>query len=374
VDDAEPHADLLTSPLHDRHVALGASLGAFGGWSMPLSYPDGTVAEHTAVREAVGVFDVSHLGKLSVSGPGAAAFVNRCFSADMSRIEPGQAQYNLVCTDTGGVLDDVIVYLVDRDDVLVVPNAANAAAVADRLRAAAPDGVEVIDRHRELAVLAVQGPRSPELVGELLGPVNGRNIVEALDYMSFTEANQLWVCRSGYTGERGYELILPAALAGEAWDALVDSARRVDGRPAGLAARDTLRTEMGYPLHGQELTTEISPLQAGSAWAVGWDKSEFWGRDALLAERAAGPKRRLRGLLATGRGVPRAGMDVLVEGKRVGVTTSGTFSPTLRTGIALALVDTDAGVALDAPVTVDVRGRELTCTVVKPPFVPSHVR
>jgi aminomethyltransferase len=268
----------------------------------------------------------------------------------------------------------VIVYLVDRDDVLAMPNAANAAEIARLLRAAAPPGVEVIDRHRELAVLAVQGPRSAELVGELLGPVNGRNVVEALDYMSFTVHDEAWVCRTGYTGERGYELIVPAALAGQAWDTLVDGASRVGGRPAGLAARDTLRTEMGYPLHGQELTTEISPLQAGSAWAVGWDKSQFWGREALLAERAAGPRRRLRGLLATGRGVPRAGMDVLVEGKRVGVTTSGTFSPTLRTGIALALVDTDAGVALDAPVTVDVRGRELACTVVRPPFVPSHVR
>jgi aminomethyltransferase len=365
---------LLTSPLHDRHVALGATLGAFGGWSMPLSYPDGTVAEHTAVREAVGVFDVSHLGKLSITGPGAAAFVNRCFSADLAKIEPGQAQYNLACNESGGVVDDVIVYLLDRDDVLAMPNAANAAEIARLLRAAAPAGVEVLDRHRDLAVLAVQGPRSVELVGDLLGPVNGRNIVEALDYMSFTVHDEAWVCRTGYTGERGYELVVPAALAGRAWDTLVEGARRLGGRPAGLAARDTLRTEMGYPLHGQELTTGISPLQAGSGWAVGWDKSEFWGRDALLAERAAGPARRLRGLLATGRGVPRAGMDVLVDGKRVGVTTSGTFSPTLRTGIALALIDTDAGVAPGAAVTVDVRGRELACTVVKPPFVPSHVR
>jgi aminomethyltransferase len=365
---------MLTSPLHDRHTALGATMGAFGGWSMPLSYRDGTVAEHTAVREAVGVFDVSHLGKLAITGPGAAAFVDRCFSADMGRIEPGQAQYNLACTGTGGVLDDVIVYLVDPDDVLAMPNAANAVEVARRLRVDAPAGVQVIDRHHELAVLAVQGPRSPELVADLLGPINGRAGVEALDYMSFTEADDLWVCRTGYTGERGYELIVPAATAGEVWDALLAGAQRVGGRPAGLAARDTLRTEMGYPLHGQELTTDVSPLQAGSGWAVGWGKPAFWGREALLAEKEAGPARRLRGLRATGRGVPRAGMDVLVDGKRVGVTTSGTFSPTLRTGIALALVDSDSGVAPDDQVVVDVRGRALACTVVKPPFVPSHVR
>lgn len=362
--------DLLTSPLHDRHTALGATLGAFGGWSMPLSYRDGTVAEHTAVRADVGVFDVSHLGKLSISGPGAAAFVNRCLSADLSRIEPGQAQYNLACTETGGVIDDVIVYLVDRDDVLAMPNAANAAEVARRLRAEAPDGVVVNDRHRDLAVLAVQGPRSPELVGDLLGPVNGRAVVEDLDYMAFTAAEDLLVCRTGYTGERGYELLVPATRAGEVWDAVVAAG----ATPAGLAARDTLRTEMGYPLHGQELTTSISPLQAGSSWAVGWTKSQFWGREALLAEKEAGPARRLRGLRATGRGVPRAGMDVLVDGAKVGVTTSGTFSPTLRTGIALALIDTASGVGVDDDVTVDVRGRELACTVVKPPFVPPHVR
>jgi aminomethyltransferase len=163
---------------------------------------------------------------------------------------------------------------------------------------------------------------------------------------------------------------VPAGAAGGVWDALVAGG----ATPCGLGARDTLRTEMGYPLHGQDLSVDISPVQAGSGWAVGWSKPEFWGRDALLAEKAAGPARRLRGLKATGRGIPRGGMDVLVDGDRVGVTTSGTFSPTLKAGIALALIDTASGVALDDTVTVDVRGRALECTVVKPPFVPSHVR
>ena len=361
--------DLLTSPLHDRHLALGAALGAFGGWSMPLSYPDGTVAEHTAVREAVGVFDVSHLGKLSITGPGAAGFVDRCFTADLGKLEPGHAQYTLCCTESGGVVDDIIVYLVGPDEVLAVPNAANAARVAELLRAAAPDGVQVADRHRDLAVLAVQGPRAPETVTAVLGEL------PPFDYMAFTDvptpdSTGIRVCRTGYTGERGYELLVPAADAGATWDALVEAG----ARPAGLGARDTLRTEMGYPLHGQDLSVDISPVQAGSGWAVGWSKAEFWGRAALLAEKQAGPARRLRGLRATGRGVPRAGMDVLAGGERVGVTTSGTFSPTLRTGIALALIDSAAGVGLDDAVTVDVRGRELACTVVKPPFVPSHVR
>jgi len=349
-------SDLVTGPLHDRHTALGATLGAFGGWSMPLSYPDGTVAEHTAVRTDVGVFDVSHLGKLAITGPGAAAFVNRCFTADLDKIGPGQAQYTLCCNADGGVLDDVIVYRVGPDDVLAVPNAANAAHVADLLRAAAPAEITIADRHRDLAVLAVQGPRSGALVAA------------DLDYMAFVDRDGTRICRTGYTGEHGYELLVPWDAAGEVWDGLVAAG----ARPCGLAARDTLRTEMGYPLHGQDLTPEITPVQAGSGWAVGWDKAEFWGRDALVAEKAAGPARRLRGLRATGRGVPRPGMDVLRAGVRVGVTTSGTFSPTLKTGIALALLD--AGVAADAEVEVDVRGRALPCAVTKPPFVPSHVR
>ncbi len=356
--------DLLTSPLHDRHLALGATLGAFGGWSMPLTYPSGTVAEHTAVREGVGVFDVSHLGTLAVAGPGAVELVNTVFTADLGKIAPGQAQYTLCCTESGGVVDDVIVYLVGPDEVLAVPNAANAATVAQILRDAAPAGVTVTDRHRDVAVLAVQGPRSTEVVEQVVGPVAG------LDYMAFTDLGETRVCRTGYTGERGYELLVPAPGAGPVWDALVAAG----AVPAGLGARDTLRTEMGYPLHGQDLSVDISPVQAGSGWAVGWAKPAFRGRDALVAEKAAGPVRRLRGLRATGRGVPRPGMDVLVDGARVGITTSGTFSPTLKAGIALALIDTAAGVALDDTVAVDVRGRALECTVVKPPFVPSHVR
>jgi aminomethyltransferase len=360
--------ELLTSPLHERHVSLGATLGAFGGWLMPISYPGGTVAEHNAVRAAVGIFDASHLGKLAITGPGAAAFVNRCFTADLDRIIPGAAQYTLCCNADGGVVDDLIVYLAGPDDVLAVPNAANAAQVAQLLRAAAPSGIEIVDRHRELAVLAVQGPRAGDTVAAALGELPD------LTYMAFADIGGLRVCRTGYTGERGYELLVPLDEVGPVWDGLVAAAEAVDGRPTGLAARDTLRTEMGYPLHGQDLSIDISPVQAGSGWAVGWSKPEFWGREALLAEKAAGPKRRLRGLRASGRGVPRAGMTVLHDGAPIGTTTSGTFSPTLKAGIALALIDTAAGIGLDDTVSVDVRGRGLDCVVVKPPFVASHVR
>jgi aminomethyltransferase len=369
----------LTSPLHDRHVAAGAKLADFGGWSMPIEYAGGGVlAEHTAVREGVGLFDVSHLGTGTVRGPGAAAFVDSCLTNDLGRIGPGQAQYTLCCLPdgdprAGGVVDDLIVYLHGPDDVLLVPNAANAADVLGRLAAEAPAGVEVEDRHAEVAVLAVQGPRALQVL-ELLG------LPGELSYMSFVTGSgqggsEVTVCRTGYTGEHGYELLVGADRAGELWDALLVAGQDLGIRPCGLGARDTLRTEMGYPLHGQDLSARITPVQAGSGWAVGWRKPEFWGRAALLREKEAGPARRLRGLRATGRGVPRAGMAVLdAAGARVGVTTSGTFSPTLRTGIALALIDTASGVEPGDAVSVDVRGRALACTVVKPPFVPSHVR
>lgn len=364
-------ADLQESPLNERHVALGATLCPFGGWSMPVNYPDGVVAEHTAVREAVGVFDVSHLGTATVTGPGAVAFVNRCLTNDLDRITAGRAQYTLCCAedgvDAGGVLDDIIAYRVSDDELLLMPNAANAATVLGKLASAAPAGVTVTDRHTELAVLAVQGPRSPELLDAV-------GLPRELEYMSFTDHGAVRVCRTGYTGEHGYELVAPAAAAPELWDRLLAAAAPLGGRACGLGARDTLRTEAGYPLHGQDLTPEITPVQARSGWAVGWDKPEFWGRDALLAERASGPARRLWGIRATGRGVPRPGMTVLADGAPAGVTTSGTFSPTLRTGIALALLDAGAGLKADAEVEIDVRGRRLPGVVVAPPFVPTRVR
>jgi aminomethyltransferase len=365
------------SPLHDRHVAAGAKLADFSGWSMPIEYAGGGVlAEHTAVRTAVGLFDVSHLGTGTVRGPGAAALINESLTNDLGRIGPGQAQYTLCCLpdggpDAGGVVDDLIVYLHADDDVLLVPNAANAAEVLGRIEAAAPEGVTVTDRHEEVAVLAVQGPRSPEVLAAV-------GLSADLDYMSFTDGREtggVTVCRTGYTGEHGYELLVEAERAAEMWDELLRAGEPAGIRPCGLGARDTLRTEMGYPLHGHELSRQITPVQARAGWAVGWKKPAFWGREALLAEKETGPARLLWGLKASGRGIPRPGMAVLDgDGAQVGEVTSGTFSPTLRTGIALALLDTAAGAGEDSELLVDVRGRREAVGVVRPPFVPSHVR
>lgn len=366
--------DLLRSPVHDRHVALGAKMADFGGWEMPIEYPGGgVVAEHTSVRERVGLFDVSHLGKARVTGSSgelsAVDFVNSCFTNDLRRIGPGQAQYTLCCQDDGGVVDDLIAYVRSEDDVFLIPNAANTTAVVDLLRAAAPEGIEVENLHDAYAVFAVQGPLSDEVLSSLGLPVDH-------DYMSFVEAEwqgrPVIVCRTGYTGERGYELVPAWEDAASLWDALAAAVAEHSGMPAGLGARDTLRTEMGYPLHGNDLSTEITPVMAGAAWAVGWDKETFWGKEALAEQRAAKTSRLSRGLVVTGRGIPRAHCSVLKDGQVVGEVTSGTFSPTRKEGIALAQLE--RSVAVGDEVVIDVRGREVPATVTKPPFVEVGVR
>jgi aminomethyltransferase len=363
--------ELLSSPLEQRHKAAGAKFAAFGGWSMPLEYAGaGVLAEHAGVRQAVGLFDVSHLGKAQVIGPGAADFLNRCLTNDLAKIAPGQAQYTLLCNDDGGVVDDLIAYLRSPEEVLLIPNAANCAEVVSRLAAAAPAEVTVTNRHRDFAILAVQGTHSDEVL-------TAAGLPTGHDYMSFVEVDfagsEIFVCRTGYTGERGYELVVPVAAALQVWDAVAAAGEPYGLQPAGLGARDTLRTEMGYALHGQDISPTITPVQARLGWAVGWTKETFFGHEALRAEKQAGPTRLLRGLRATGRGIPRPGMVVQgVDGRELGAVTSGTFSPTLKTGIALALVD--SGINVDDVVNVDIRGRAEPFVVVKPPFVTPGVR
>ncbi|WP_067830459.1 glycine cleavage system aminomethyltransferase GcvT [Nocardia inohanensis] len=356
---------LLQGPIHNVHVELGATFAPFGGWEMPVSYA-GTVGEHTAVRSSVGLFDVSHLGKATVQGAGAAEFVNSALTNDLNRIRPGKAQYTLCCTSEGGVIDDLIAYYVSDDEIFLVPNAANTATVVAELQKAAPEGVTVTDEHREYAVFAVQGPKSAEVLAKLGLPTE-------MEYMAYEDAEwegrPVRVCRTGYTGEHGYELLPRWADAEAVFRGILAQVEAAGGQAAGLGARDTLRTEMGYPLHGHELSVDISPLQARTGWAVGWKKSEFWGKAALEQEKAAGPKRILLGLKAIDRGVLRQGQTVVRGDQQIGETTSGTFSPSLKIGIALALLDTAAGIEPGDEVEVDVRGRRLRCEVIRPPFV-----
>lgn len=362
-------ADLRRSPLEPIHRRLGAKLGSFAGWEMPIEYA-GTLSEHRAVREAVGVFDLTHLGKVEVHGPGARDALQHALCNDLDKLDaPGAAQYTLCLTDRGTILDDLIVYR-EADGYLLVPNAANWPKVAQAVRASA-DLVSVhiteVTPQADLVVLAVQGPRAPELV-EALFPAE----VQGLGYMRFAPVayggETVRLARTGYTGERGYELLVPAPLAGKLWEELFEHGGPLGVVPAGLGARDTLRLEMGYPLHGNDISTETDPFEARLGWAVALGKPDFRGREALLELKAAGPRRLLVGLEPSDRLIPRHGMAVLAGERPVGEVTSGTFSPTLRHGIALAYVErelAEPGTELE----IDVRGRRGGVRVTRPPFV-----
>ena len=357
-------------PLHETHLSLGAKMGPFGGWDMPIEYTAGTVAEHTAVRTAVGIFDVSHMGKVRILGSGAYTFANSVFTNDLERIQPRQAQYSMLCNDSGGIIDDLIVYLVSNEEVRFIPNAGNASTVVAHLEKLAPQGIVIENNHLSQGIIAVQGPNANEVVSSLGLPTDH-------DYMAFADAKwndfDVSICRTGYTGEPGYELVIENAGLVEIWNALLAAGANLGILPCGLGARDTLRTEMGYVLHGQDISPEISPVQARTGWAVGWSKDAFGGKAALTAEKASGAKRIAWGLLATGRGIPRSHMQVkTASGEVVGETTSGTFSPTLQKGIALALLSPE--VALGDNLVIDVRGRDLEVVVTKPPFVDSTTK
>lgn len=279
---------LKRTPLEKEHEALGAKMGEFGGWVMPIEY-EGTLAEHKAVREAVGMFDLTHLGKVEVLGAGALTVLQRALSNDVSRVEVGQAQYNLVLTPDGGIVDDLIVYRTDPENYLVVPNAANTERVTDILGEEVYDDVAVIPRE-DLATLAVQGPRAMDLVGGLFPDAT------ALAYMHNLNATYrdqpVTVARSGYTGEVGFELFVSGDLAPALWSELVEAGRPMGLQAAGLGARDTLRLEMGYPLHGNDIADDRTPIEAKLSWAVAFEKGEFTGRDTLVDLKEQGPSGR----------------------------------------------------------------------------------
>jgi aminomethyltransferase len=350
---------LQHSPLDDVHRSLGARMVPFGGWEMPLEYPGGTIAEHMSCRSDAVVFDVSHLGTVRVAGDGAFDALQRALTNDLGKIAPGRAQYtHLLDEADGSVLDDIIVWWHphgdDGPDVFdVMPNASN----TDRVQAAI--GGEETTHGR--AVLAIQGPRALErLAGVFPDAASvGRFRVAAADW----NGTPCSVAGTGYTGERGVEIAVPAASAADLWRAVVDAGIR----PAGLGARDTLRLEAGLPLHGNELGPGITPLQAGLGWVVAWDKPTFAGRDAVLAERDTGVARTLVGIATEGRRPPRSGCAVLVAGEKVGAVTSGNFSPVLGHGIALAFVP--PSVTEGTAVAIDVRGSALPGAVVPTPFV-----
>lgn len=321
---------------------------------MPLAYPGGTVAEHRACRSGAAVFDVSHLGTVRLSGPDAFGVLQAGLSNDLRRIGPGRAQYShLLDAADASVLDDVIVWWIDPERFDVMPNASNTERVRQAL-----GGTDVTG---ERAVLAVQGPHARAV----LAPVLPEAALVARSHVAevAAPAGPCVVAGTGYTGEDGVEIAVAPDAAPGLWNALVDAG----ATPAGLGARDTLRLEVGLPLHGHELGPGITPLQAGLGWVVGWDKDDFTGKAPLAAERARGARRRLRGVVMEGRRPPRAGQEVLAGGRGVGHVTSGNFSPSLGRGIGLCLVSPE--VEVGAVVAIDLRGTPTPAVVVEPPFV-----
>ncbi len=364
---------LRRSPLDIDHRAMGARMISFGGWEMPLSYPDGTLSEHLACRRKAVAFDVSHLGTVRVSGAAAYDGLQVTFTNDLARIGPGRAQYtHLLDERDASVVDDLIVWWVDgrpgdaTASFDVMPNASNTSRVVAAL---ATTGARALDVTASRAVIAVQGPDARARLGKVAPGAAGvaRLGVERFEW----EGVGCVAAGTGYTGEDGAEVMVPADAASGFWHALLDAGLT----PAGLGARDTLRLEAGLPLHGHELGPGITPLQVGLGWVVGWDKPTFRGREALVAEQARGVRRRLRGLATRGRQPPREGNAVLggdPEARPLGVVTSGNFSPVLGTGIALALLAPEVDQATE--VTIDARGRHLDARVVPLPFVGGRAR
>ena len=346
------------SPLDRAHRALGAKMVPFGGWEMPLAYPAGTLAEHRTCRTGAVAFDVSHLGTVRVAGPDAFDVLQRTLTNDLAKIHPGKAQYtHLLDEADASVVDDIIVWWVDFEEFHVRPNASNTARVLDAV------GGEDITGSR--AVIAVQGPEARRWLADV--------VAEATTVPRFGVTRFRWkgasclVAGTGYTGEDGVEVAVPAQAATELWEAILDAGIM----PAGLGARDTLRLEAGLPLHGHELGPGITPLQAGLGWVVAWQKGDFRGRAPLVEERRRGVDRELRGLSLDGRQPPRAGYPVLAGdetgGEVVGGVTSGNYSPTLGHGIALAFLPPHCREGQE--VMVDARGQLLPAKIVPTPFV-----
>ena len=353
------------SPLHASHRALGARFTEFAGWEMPVQY-EGLLAEHARVRGAVGLFDVSHMGEIEVSGPDALALCQDVATNDAARLAVGTAQYTIWCDATGGTIDDTILYRTGEQRYFFCVNASNAATCAAWIneRAARFPGARVIDRTAELGLVAVQGPSAVRVVTAIGAPALGE--LPKFGCVELVIAGvPILAGRTGYTGEDGFELFAPIEETARIWDALLAAARPLGGGPIGLGARDTLRLEAGMALYGHELSREISPLEASLGWAVKLDKDDFCGRDALRQQKAAGLRRRLVGLRLTGPGIARGEYPVVADGREVGVVTSGTRSPTLGVSIALALIEKQS---LDASLAVRIRGRDVPAERVSIPF------
>ena len=343
----QPSATLKRTPFYDFHRALGAKMVEFAGFEMPVRYT-GDVREHVCVRERAGLFDISHMGEFHVEGRGALEFLNHAITNDLASAVPGQAVYSPMCRPDGGIVDDLLVYRFD-DHFMVVVNASNITKDFEWLMDYCPAGVELVDRSERTALLAVQGPKAPEILQGLVPD-------SALDlgYYRFLSGKVCGVdaviSRTGYTGEDGFELYFDPRHGAKVWEGLTEAGKPHGLEPVGLGARDTLRLEVGYMLYGNDITDSTSPLEAGLGWTVKFGKSDFVGRDALVRQKEQGLKRRLAGFELDGRRVPRHDMPIETSGRGVGTVTSGTFSPSLERPIGMGYVESSlvqTGTALE---------------------------
>lgn len=370
-----PDASLQQTPLHDVHLALGAKMVPFAGYEMPIQYT-GILDEHAAVRETAGLFDVSHMGEFTLRGPDALALAQKLVTNDVTRLADGQAQYAVLCAEDGTAIDDLLVYRLAQDDVMLVVNASNIEADWAHVQAVHADGgfdCEIHDASRDTALLALQGPKAFDVFASATG-LDASDIpfyqFRVPEPGALLGAERALLSHTGYTGERGLEIYCEPRAAVRIWEALMAAGAEHGLRPAGLGARDTLRLEAGYCLYGHELDRGTTPLEAGLGWVVKPDAADFVGRDALAQQKADGVPRKLVGFVVQGRGIPRQGMELATpDGTVIGTVTSGSQSPTLQAGIGLGFVPNDpAYTAPGTELALVSRGRALPVEVRKPPF------
>lgn len=364
-------APLLRTPLFDAHVALGGKVIPFAGWEMPVQY-QGIVHEHHTVRQTVGVFDISHMGQFLVSGPAALAFLNHSLTNDLAKLEQGQGQYTIMLNEQGGVIDDLLAYRIGREEYFLVVNASKIDEDWQHLsqlkEARFPEEPLLMQNISDAtAGLAIQGPRSRAVFAEVFGtdaPYPEKNQV----FLSMTEAGFMWLCGTGYTGEEGFEFFMPASTAESWFHRFVEAARQHEGGPCGLGARDTLRLEMGYPLNGNDLHPDKTPLEAGLGFFVALEKPDFVGKAKLLEQKAGGLPSRLVGFKMIGTTPPpRPHYRILLENQAVGEVASGTQSPSLSTGIGMAYLP-EVVAKVGTRIEIEIRSRLFPAEVVKKPF------
>jgi aminomethyltransferase len=357
---------LKRTPLYAAHVALGARMVPFGGWEMPVQY-SGIMEEHRAVRTCAGLFDVSHMGEIDLAGPGALPLVQRLVTNDVGRLAVGQALYTPMCTDVAGIIDDLLVYRMGDDHLMLVVNAANTAEDLAWIRDHAAADTRIADRTADTALLAFQGPRAQEILQRLTATP-----LSEIRYFCFTPGadvagRAVLVSRTGYTGEDGFELYVDARHAVHLWSAILEAGRGSGALPAGLGARDTLRLEAGLLLHGSDMDQTVTPMEVGLAWTVKLSKGEFCGAPVLRRQKAQGVSRRLVGFALRERTIARHGFPIRQDGETVGRVTSGTFGPTVGRSIGLGLVSV-GHVEPGDPLAVEIRGRGIEGTIAKLPF------